>query len=216
MAIDAAQHTPPDAWRKQSANNRQGSEGHLDLSIGEELSRTEATFLHEARQVYEQRLKLGVAREQARKDLPLSTYTEAYWKIDLHNLLHFLELRMDPSAQWEIRQYAQVIGWKIVAPLFPLVWEAFVDYSLEAVTLSRSEQEVIQRLAAQGALPASEAQFLAAQDPSWVSLKQCRERKECRLKLIRLGLLRPETDEATSTASEAISNSGFAEPKEDE
>src|SRR3712207_8263922 len=51
----------------------------------------------------------GVAREQARKDLPLSTYTEAYWKIDLHNLLHFLHLRMDPHAQAEIRAYAQAI-----------------------------------------------------------------------------------------------------------
>ena len=78
-----------------------------------------------------------MAREQARKDLPLSTYTEAYWKVDLHNLLHFLALRMDSHAQLEIRQYAAAIGEQIMRPLFPLVWEAFVDYRLEAMFLSR-------------------------------------------------------------------------------
>ena len=57
-----------------------------------------------------------MAREQARKDLPLSTYTEAYWKIDLYNLLHFLSLRMDAHAQQEIRDYASAIGEQIVAP----------------------------------------------------------------------------------------------------
>ena len=60
-----------------------------------------------AREVYEARIAAGVAREQARKDLPLSTYTEAYWKIDLHNLLHFLNLRLDDHAQSEIRAYAR-------------------------------------------------------------------------------------------------------------
>ena len=87
-----------------------------------------------------------MAREQARKDLPLSTYTEAYWKVDLHNLLHFLSLRMDAHAQWEIREYASTIGNEIVKPLFPLVWEAFVDYRLEGMSLSRLEREVIGRL----------------------------------------------------------------------
>ena len=135
----------------------------------------------------EQRLELGVAREQARKDLPLSTYTEAYWKIDLHNLLHFLHLRMDAHAQWEIRQYAETIGQEIVRPLFPLVWEAFVDYRLEAVQLSRLDREVIARLAAAGRLPAGEEDFLAAGDPAWAGLARCRERDECREKLIQLG-----------------------------
>jgi len=140
--------------------------------------------------VYQHRLDLGVAREQARKDLPLSTYTEAYWKIDLHNLLHFLELRMDPRAQWEIGQYARTIGHEIVRPLFPLVWEAFVDYRLEAVQLTRLDREVIARLAAAGRLPATEEEFLAAGDPAWTGLSRCRERDECRDKLAPLGLLR--------------------------
>jgi len=193
VAIDAAQQTPPDRWRLQSVRNRQGSEGFLPPQLGQELSAAEAELQAHARRVYQRRLELGVAREQARKDLPLSTYTEAYWKIDLHNLLHFLELRLAPEAQWEIRQYAQTIGYEIVRPLFPLVWEAFEDYRLQAVRLSRLEQAVIRRLAEAGKIPATEQDFLAAQDPAWKELARCRERDECREKLRRLGILRPDT-----------------------
>lgn len=77
------------------------------------------------------------------KDLPLSTYTEAYWKIDLHNLLHFLQLRMDSHAQLEIRTYANIIGHEIVAKLFPVTWQAFLDYRLNAMTLSAMEQQLL-------------------------------------------------------------------------
>ncbi len=189
IAIDAAQRTPPGQWRQQSRANRQGSEGVLAPPTREELSAQEAELQEYARRVYQNRLEKGVAREQARKDLPLSTYTEAYWKIDLHNLLHFLQLRMDEHAQWEIRQYATTIGRQIVRPLFPLVWEAFEDYRLAAIPLSRLDREVIRRLAEAGRLPASEADFLAAQHPSWSGLARCRERDECRAKLGALGLL---------------------------
>lgn len=194
LAIDAAQRTAPDAWRTQAATNRQGSEGLLDPATGAELSAAEAQLQDAIRREYERRIERGVAREQARKDLPLSTYTEAYWKIDLHNLLHFLALRMDSHAQWEIRQYAATLGERIVAPLFPLVWEAFVDYRLEGLFLSRQERGVLGRLVAQaaagGRLPASEAEFLAAQDPAWAGLERSRERDECRAKLTTLGLVR--------------------------
>jgi thymidylate synthase (FAD) len=188
IAIDAAAATPAGEWRKQSSVNRQGSEGFLDEPLGAELTAEEAAFQAAARELYRKRLAAGVAREQARKDLPLSTYTEAYWKIDLHNLLHFLELRMDELAQWEIRQYARTIGHEIVRPLLPLVWEAFVDYHLEAIELSRLEQGVIARLAGLGR-KATEADFLAAGDPTWAGLDRCRERDECREKLRRLGIL---------------------------
>jgi thymidylate synthase (FAD) len=189
IAIDASQATPPGQWRLQSTANRQGSEGMLDAEAGEELSAQERALQDHARQVYQHRLERGVAREQARKDLPLSTYTEAYWKIDLHNLLHFLDLRMDWRAQGEIRQYARTIGHELVRPLFPLVWEAFTDYRLEALTLSRLERQVIARLAAASHLPATEEAFLAAQDPAWSAQTRCRERDECREKLASLGLL---------------------------
>jgi len=145
-AIDATQTTRPDAWRLQAVSNRQGSEGYLDASQGKHLSEQEALIHHRARGIYEERIGLGVAREQARKDLPLSTYTEAYWKIDLHNLLHFLRLRMDRTAQIEIREYAQVIGRELLARWCPVTWEAFQDYWMNAVSLSPAEQQIIRTL----------------------------------------------------------------------
>ncbi len=146
VAIDAMQTTQPDEWRLQAQTNRQGSEGLLDVQKGTELSQQEQEIQDLARKLYERRLELGVAREQARKDLPLSTFTEAYWKIDLHNLLHFLELRMAANAQYEIRQYANTIGQEIVKRWCPLCWEGFRDYRIEALSLSRLENEVIKAL----------------------------------------------------------------------
>ena len=189
IAIDASQATTPENWRVQATSNRQGSDGQIDTQIGAELTESETELQDLARQTYQRRLELGVAREQARKDLPLSTYTEAYWKVDLHNLLHFLHLRMDSHAQWEIRQYAQTIGEQIVKPLFPICWEAFLDYRVESMQLTRLDRELIARLAAAKKLPATEADFLEAQDPAWAKLKRCRERDECREKLVSLGLL---------------------------
>lgn len=147
-AIDAAHRTTPDAWRLQATANRQGSSGILPPEIGAALSAEEEELLTRARTVYEGRLAAGVAREQARKDLPLSTYTEAYWKVDLHNLLHFIALRMDVHAQQEIRAYATVIGEEIVAPWVPVTWEAFLDYRKRALTLSSLEVALVSALAA--------------------------------------------------------------------
>ncbi len=194
VAIDAQQQTEPHEWRSQSSDNRQGSGEPLPLEVGEKLSAEEHELQTAAKKVYEDRLKAGVAREQARKDLPLSTYTEAYWKVDLHNLLHFLHLRMDSHAQWEIRQYALTIGEKIIQPLFPLVWEAMQDYRVGSVHLTRLEVGVIQRLTQQGAksnqvLPFSREDFLAVQDEAWRSLNRSRERDECLDKLQQLGLV---------------------------
>lgn len=138
------QTTAPLEWRRQSSSNKQGSEDKIEN--GYILSETERQLQEYAYKVYEQRIEKGVAREQARKDLLLSTYTQVYWKIDLHNLLHFLELRMDEAAQWEIRQYANIIGREIVANWCPLTWEAFLDYRLNAVTFSRLEMEWLKAL----------------------------------------------------------------------
>jgi len=193
LAIDAAQRTLPGEWRGQAATNRQGSGDMLSHEIGAQLSSEETELQERSRAIYEHRIGLGVAREQARKDLPLSTYTEAYWKVDLHNLLHFLALRMDDHAQVEIRQYASAIGRQIVQPLFPLVWEAFVDYRLDGMFLTRLDHEVIRklvaRLTAAGRSAATNEDFMAVQDATWSDLKRCRERDECRAKLVRLGLL---------------------------
>jgi thymidylate synthase (FAD) len=194
IAIDSAQTTAPGEWRFQATSNRQGSDGLLSDEVGARLTESEHRLQQESRRVYQERLEAGVAREQARKDLPLATYTEAYWKIDLHNLLHFLHLRMDPHAQLEIREFATAMGEGIVKPLFPLVWEAFEDYRLGGMNLTRLDTGVIQRLTASGAkAPYSDADFLAAQDPVWKEMKRSRERDECREKLTRLGILAAAT-----------------------
>ncbi len=180
VAIDSALKTPPDKWRLQSKGNKQGSGDFLDPAIGQELTEQEAELHSHAREVYEGRLARGVAREQARKDLPLSTYTEAYWKIDLHNLLHFLSLRMAPNAQWEIRQYAEIIGYKIVAQWVPLTWEAFMDYRLNALALSGPEIEIIKS--------ANIILAVNTKDKIENQIKNKREKKEFFEKLSKLGI----------------------------
>ena len=190
LAIDSMQSTGNDGWRSQASTNRQGSDGFLTNNDGHPLTQSEQELQSLARRFYEERLQAGIAREQSRKDLPLSTYTEAYWKIDLHNLLHFLALRMDSHAQLEIRRYAETIGNEIIAKLFPLCLEAFLDYRVDAMRLTRLDRGVIQRLASGAtALPASREEFQTAQDESWVSLERCRERDECFAKLASLGLV---------------------------
>src|SRR5207244_9964695 len=95
----------PEHFQPQSATNRQGrSGGSLEAVYADAIERWERTRRLAAEQ-YEWLVQRDVARELARIDLPLSTYTQWYWKIDLHNLLHFLSLRADPHAQHEIRVY---------------------------------------------------------------------------------------------------------------
>jgi len=182
VAIDAAQRTPAGRWRLQSADNRQGSSGFLPAEQGTSLSASEAQLQDLARRTYDERLAAGVAREQARKDLPLSTYTEAYWKVDLHNLLHFLRLRMDDHAQEEIRVYASVIGEQIVAKWMPLVWEAFTDYRRDAMYLSKSEIAVVSAMAEGRSDRAREV---------FESVASKRERQEIEQKLLKLGFTIP-------------------------
>jgi thymidylate synthase (FAD) len=164
-AIDSAQKVTE--WRAQSKDNKQGSSGlveewpndYLDGlqewegtdnydSPADYLSRRETAAQNFAREVYEERLAFGVAREVARKDLPLSTYTEAVWKMDLHNLFHFLGLRLAPDAQKEIRAYAEAIA-EIVKVWVPWAWEAFEDYRLRGMHLSRQEVEGLRALLAE-------------------------------------------------------------------
>lgn len=189
-AIDSAQKTAPDKWRTQATINKQGSSGYLTEG-GDRLTRKEAEFQETARNLYEARLAAGVAREQARKDLPLSTYTEAYWKIDLHNLLHFLGLRMDAHAQEEIRSYANIIGNTIVANWLPNVWEAFHSYRLDALPLSARDVAVLKELLSQVRNASSDK---AARGFGWLQtgedgkVKSNRERQEFEDKMRKLGL----------------------------
>lgn len=192
VAIEAAQQTPADSWREQASANRQGSTNFIDRSIGEHLSQREKELHRLSREVYEERLSAGVAREQARKDLPLSTYTETYWKIDLHNLFHFLSLRMDSRAQSEIRTYANIIGNEIVASWCPIAWEAFLDYRLDALFLTKIDRSIIKQISQRN----FDGALQIAKEAGWLNegtsgLKPNRERFELELKLSRLGLSIP-------------------------
>jgi thymidylate synthase (FAD) len=193
IAIDAAQRTTEDQWRAQAATNRQGSGDLLPTSVGAQLTAREQELQSLSRTVYDERLEAGVAREQARKDLPLATYTEAYWKTNLHNLLHFLRLRMDAHAQLEIRDYACTIGEQIVARWVPAAWEAFTDYRMESTGLSRLENEVLGQLTrgnGDGAVAAANSfGWLNRRDDG--TLKANRERIEFEAKAEGLGLTVP-------------------------
>lgn len=188
----ADQHgTLPGEWRMQTALNKQGSEGFLDIKDGELLTAEEEAFHRSARALYQSRIDRGVAREQARKDLPLSTYTEAYWSIDLHNLLHFLSLRMDAHAQYEIRQYATLIGEEIVARWVPFVWEAFRDYRLNAMRMSGLEVELM-RMLVTGDQAGARAWLV---EKGWIDPekgKPSREAREFAAKADVLGLAMPD------------------------
>ena len=196
IAIDRAQQTPADQWRTQARDNKQGSGDCFPVQIGTDLSAAEAKLQEQAQVVYRERLEAGVAREQARKDLPLSTYTEAFWQMDLHNLLHFLSLRMDPHAQLEIRRYAETIGEQIVSRWVPLAWEAFKDYRYQRLTLSRLEQELLALLVA-GDTPAAHNW---CREQGWVKAKSdrtvlSREAREFAAKLESLGIQPPWADD---------------------
>jgi thymidylate synthase (FAD) len=140
-AIDAVHVPEPGEWRRQSTSNKQGSEdGEMTDSWIHSLDYRDAAIV--ARESYERAIKRGISREQARGILPLSTYTEAVWKIDLHNLMHFLSLRLDSHAQQEIREYAEAIT-DIVDQLFPESMAAFYTYRLNAMTLTGLDVEAI-------------------------------------------------------------------------
>ncbi|MGB9663914.1 MAG: FAD-dependent thymidylate synthase [Ignavibacteria bacterium] len=93
---------------------------------------------------YQEMLNYNIARELARINLPLSLYTQWYWKIDLHNLFHFLKLRMDKHAQYEIRVYAEKMA-EIVKAVVPIAYEAFEDYVLKSVTFSKNEILILKK-----------------------------------------------------------------------
>jgi len=127
--------------RLQSTANRQGGDAPVDdATAGAFLAYLDAVEGHYA--TYEDLLARGVAREQARVGLPQSVYTEWYWKCDLHNILHFLSLRMDPHAQQEIRDYALAM-FALIRPIVPVACEAFVDYRHDGVVLSRLEIDAL-------------------------------------------------------------------------
>lgn len=133
----------------QSIDNKQGRGTAVDPEYAKDIQDRLARSYEVSHSLYKYLLdrggedgQPGIARELARIPLPLATYTEWYWKCDLRNLLHFLDLRMDPHAQLEIRQYANAMS-EIVKDMFPITWKAFEDYQLEAVKFSKQEKQIL-------------------------------------------------------------------------
>jgi thymidylate synthase (FAD) len=129
----------------QSATNNQGRGGRADDAVHRDAIQRWNEIRERSAGAYEWMVGEDVAREIARIDLPLSTYTQWYWKIDLHNLLHFLSLRVDPHAQYEIRAYAGVIA-GMMERVAPLSYEAWLDYDLAGRPLSRGERRALAAL----------------------------------------------------------------------
>jgi thymidylate synthase (FAD) len=127
----------PDEWRAQSVTNKQGGEEPMfyEPDQVEEMAFAE----------YRRRLNEGVSRELARTCLPVSHYTLAYWKCDIHNILHFLKLRMHSHAQKEIQSYAESI-YTLLREKFPLTFEAFEDYVLNSESFSRMELHLLKEM----------------------------------------------------------------------
>jgi thymidylate synthase (FAD) len=114
----------PREWRGQSKDNKQASEGVLDPSPHESAKEAYRRALNEAVWAYSSLLEAGASREMARMVLPVSTFTRFYATVDLHNLLHFIELRDHPHAQLEIQEYAVAMR-KLIEPIVPWTMEAW-------------------------------------------------------------------------------------------
>jgi thymidylate synthase (FAD) len=131
----------PDELRKQATARGQGGEEPFGEGSSNLLAKQKASC-DLAFHTYDELISKGVSRELARAHLPQNTFTEFYWKINLHNLLHFLELRIDDHAQKEIRDLAKQV-YDLIKPLCPVTCEAFEDFRLGSVTLSRLEVEAL-------------------------------------------------------------------------
>ena len=137
---------PPAAEvRHQSSRNRQGRGEPLPSDVVEAFRSDLERVSKEAYVAYTKALEAGVARETARLVLPVAYYTQWYWKTNLWNLFHFLSLRLDPHAQEEIRLYAAEMA-KIARLVAPIAYEAFEEFTLSGLTLSRREQTAVRAL----------------------------------------------------------------------
>jgi thymidylate synthase (FAD) len=177
-------YTPQDAQlQTQSERNNQGRSGRpVAPDIHAEAIRRWTDSRTAVTQGYEWLTGQDIARELARIDLPLSTYTQWYWKIDLHNLLHFLTLRVDGHAQWEIQEFGRVMA-GMLKRVAPLSYEAWIDYDVCGAHMSRMELDALRALVApdgQGIAAAGGALDKAALGGRGLS---SREADELRIKL---------------------------------
>ena len=148
--LDNEFYTPAvDNFQLQSTDNKQGRGKDFSFSEATELKSMIETSNNWQYALYEELLEKDLARETARMVLPTNIYTQWYWKVNLHNLFHFLQLRADPHAQMEIRVYAEAIC-NYVETWVPVAYEAFYDYRLNARTFSRMELDILTKYLIQG------------------------------------------------------------------
>jgi thymidylate synthase (FAD) len=175
-----------DTLSAQSKSNKQGR----GVLLPEETRRSVHSILahgsNEGMKSYRSALSKGLSREIARVSMPVGTYTEWHLKMDLHNLLHLLRLRLDTHAQYETRLYAERIA-ALVQLWVPVVWEAFVDYRLESMTLSRGEVQALWALVVEDPTRYSRESFIESSEDAGLCR---REMRELRAKLDRLGLVK--------------------------
>lgn len=201
----------------QSRTNSQGRSGEsVPEEVFRETLRRWEVIRSESSSTYEWLTEQQVARELARIDLPLSSYTQWYWKIDLHNLLHFLRLRVDSHAQWEIQEYGRVMA-GMLKRAAPLSYEAWIDFDVCGARLSRGELEALRRLIEQkgDGLAAKAGGSLSARDLEALGLAK-REVRELLEKLADARIPDFDLDLATAHPAEFFA-SRFAEavPKVD-
>ena len=137
---------PKDQLKEQSTNNKQGRDSELADEEKEYVTDSMQKLWDYNYNMYEYYINnYNLARETSRTVLPVGGYTECYWKANLKNFLNMARLRMDPHAQWEIREFANAM-YNLIKPLFPATCEAFEDYQVESVKVSGLEVPLLRRL----------------------------------------------------------------------
>lgn len=139
----------PETWKLQSQDNKQGSGVPLEDETARRANEIHARATSTAVSAYQELIGLGTSREQSRCVLPHGTYTMMYYKLDVHNLMHFLKLRCDEEAQWETAQFGRVMA-AIVQELFPLSFQAWFDYVWGAKTFSLPEMKALRLMIGTG------------------------------------------------------------------
>ena len=143
-ARDEFYYPDPENIQFQSALNKQGRLGEVPDDLKQKVRNYFKEISDRSFEIYSELNNAGVARELARAILPVNLYTEWYWKNDLHNLLHFIGLRSDNHAQYEIRVFSDAMA-KSVKKVAPFAWEAYQDYAVSGLRISRIERGILEK-----------------------------------------------------------------------
>ena len=143
-ARDEFYYPDPEHIQFQSVLNKQGRRGEVPAELKQKVQDYFKEISEKSFAMYSELNEAGVSRELARAVLPVNLYTEWYWKNDLHNLLHFIGLRSDSHAQYEIRVFSDAMA-KSVKVVAPFAWEAYQDYVVKGMRFSRVEQSLLEK-----------------------------------------------------------------------